>query len=205
MPKFIDSIYMKDSSDAARQITDTDGYLYQRGTKVTATAAELNLLDLSVAGALVKVKKIELSTPSDGSEQSTGFSLPSKAVVLDVFLDITTAESTGGTKTMNVGTDSADGGDADGYLAGVSVAATGLVRGKATLTTGSNETYFSATTKGALLATLVAGSDTATDVGTYYEFPDTTMGGKEITWTPGSADWNEFTGNLYIVYIELAA
>lgn len=169
----------------------------------TATAAELNHLDLSAVGALAKIKKISITTPADASEHSSGFTLPAKAIVLDVFVDVTTAEATGGTKTLDVGTDSTDSGDADGFLDGISVAATGLVRGKATITAGSTETYFASTTKGALLASLTAGSDVAQDTGTYYEFPDTTMGGKEITYTAGSADFAELTADIYVVYIEI--
>lgn len=173
-------------------------------TAVTATAAELNELDISAVGALVKIKKIAIGDPNGVAENATGWRLPAKAVVLDVFIDVTKPEATGSTKTINVGTDSADGGDADGYLVGASVAAAGIVRGKAVVTAGSSESYFASTTKGALLAKLVAGTNSAGDVGTYYEFPDATMGGKKITWTAGSADFAELVGAIYVVYIEIA-
>src|SRR6056297_1861115 len=96
-----------------------------KGSEITATPAELNELDVSTAGAVRKIGKIAITAPEDNSEQSTGFVLPDKAIVHDVFLDVTTAEVTGTTKTINVGTDSTDSGDADGYLAGVSVSTTG--------------------------------------------------------------------------------
>jgi len=184
---------------------DEDGYLYQVGTKVTATAAELNLNDLSAVGAMLKVKKISV-TASDGTEQDSGWDLPDKAVVLDVFVDVTTAESTGSTKTLDVGLLSSEsGGDANGFLDGVSTASTGLVRGVPTITTGSNEVYFASTTRGVLLASLTAGSDAATDVGTYYEKPhlSDSVTAKSVSYTAGSAQ-TEFVGAIFVVYIEIA-
>ena len=128
--------------------------------------------NLDLGGMQLRVKKIPITSTPTGAEQDTSFDLPSGAVVRDVLVDVTTAEATGATKTLDVGLLSSEsGGDADGLLDGVSVAATGLVRGVATLTVGSNETYFASSTRGALLATLVAGTDVATDVGTNYEVP----------------------------------
>ncbi len=185
-------------------VADSSGNLYQAGTQITSSAAELNLNDLSAVGALVKVKKIAI-TASDGTEQDSGWDLPSKAIVLDVFLEVTTAESTGTTKTLDVGLLSSEtGGDADGFLDGVSTASTGLVRGVATITAGANENYFSSTTRGVLLASLTPGSDAATDVGTYYEkyHLSDSVTAKSVSYTAGSAQ-TEFAGNIYIVYIEL--
>lgn len=179
-------------------------YLYVDGVEITASAAELNTLDLSAIGGGLKFKKLPIAIVDSADEQDTGWALPAKAIVLDVLINVTTKESTGGTKTVNVGTLSSAGGDADGYLAGASVGAAGIIRGKATITTGDSESYFASTTRGELLATLVAGTDTAGDVGTYYEFPDTTMGGKKISYTLGSADFAELVADIIVVYIELA-
>jgi hypothetical protein len=177
----------------------------QMGTELTATAAELNaVLDLSAVGAVAKFKILPVTVVAAATEQSTGWSLPATAMVLDVFLDITTQEATGGTKTVDIGTDSTDSGDADGYAAGLSVAAAGLVRPTAAITAGGSETYFSGNTRGALLCNYVAGGNTATDHGLYQEFPDGTMGGKEITYTLGSDDFAELVANMVIVYIEIA-
>ena len=182
------------------QVAGPTGQLYQSGTALTATAAEINTLDLSVVGGAVKIKKIPVTLVAKTDEQDTGWALPTKAIVLDVLLDVITKEETGTTKTVTVGTLS---GDADGYLNAASVADAGLVRGKATIT-GNNESYFASTTRGALLATLVAGTDADGDVGTYYEFPDTTMGGKKISYSLGSADFKELVANIIVVYIEVA-
>lgn len=186
------------------QVAGPTGQLYQSGTALTATAAEINTLDLSVVGGAVKIKKIPVTRVAKTDEQDTGWALPTKAIVLDVLLDVITKEATGGTKTVTVGTLSTASGDADGYLNAGSVADAGLVRGKATITAGASESYFASTTRGALLATLVAGADVAGDVGTYYEFPDTTMGGKKISYSLGSADFAELVANIIVVYIEVA-
>lgn len=178
------------------------------GTAVTSTAAELNeVADLSARGALVKTRVISISSAPTGAEQDTTVNLPAKAVVLDVLLDVTTAEVTGGTPTMSVGLLSSEsGGDADGFLVGVSCASTGLKRGVATVTAGSNEAYLSATTRGVLLGSFTAGSDAATDVGTVYERPhlSDSVTAKSITYTAGSNDWVEFRGSIIVVYVEVA-
>lgn len=172
---------------------------------VTATTAELNELDLSAVGALLKVKKIAITAAGDTSENDTSWDLPAKAVVLDVFVDVGTAEATASTKTIDVGLlASESGGDADGFLNGISTAATGLVRGVPTLTTGSNEVYLASTTLGVLLEAFTAGSDLATDVGTVYDSPhlSDSVTSKSVSWTAGEAQ-TEFVGSIYIVYIEL--
>ncbi len=178
------------------------------GTAVTSTAAEINqVADLSARGALVKCATASISSAPTGSEQDAGIDLPAKAVVLDVFLDVTAAEVTGGTKTMSVGLLSSEsGGDADGFLVGVSCAATGLKRGVATVTAGGSETYFSATTRGALLGSFVAGADSAGDVGTVYERPhlSDSVTAKSVSYTAGDSDWVEFRGTLVVVYVEVA-
>lgn len=156
--------------------------------EVTADPSELNELDISSIGAMNKVAKVGITAPDDGTETSTGFSLPAKAIVKDVFLDVTTAESTGTTKTITVGTDSTDSGDADGFLTGVSVATTGLKKG--TVVNG-------AVTLGALLLTDLNGTSDVKE-------QDISSGGKEITFTAASANFAELEANIFIVYTEVA-
>ena len=205
---------------------ESGGSLKFAGTALTPTAAEvnilhgatvttdeINLLDLSAVGALVKIKKIHV-TASDGTEQDSTFDLPAHAIVLDAFVNVTTAESTGTTKTLDVGLLSSEsGGDADGFLDGVSTAATGLVRGalSITKTVGTNETYISAVanTFGALLQEVVyeLGTDTAGDTGfctvTGKKHLSDSVTAKSVSYTAGSAQ-TEFVGDIFIVYIELA-
>lgn len=143
----------------------------------------------------------------DGTtENDTGFNLPATAIVEDVLVNVTTAEATGGTKTLDVGLLSTEtGGDANGFAAAVDVSSTGLKRPEGTFTAGTNETYLSANTRGALLATAVAGANVATDVGTYAEKPFLTdsVTAKSVSWTPGSTDWAEFKGEVIILYREV--
>lgn len=200
-------ITQRDNGKRSVAEMDVRSKLYLAGTQVTATADELNAVaDLSVNGGLMKVKVIALTAAGDTSENDTAWDLPAKSIVHDVLLDVTTAETTATTKTIDVGLLSSEsGGDANGFAVGISTAATGLVRPQATVTAGGSETYFASTTRGALLSTFLAGSDAATDVGTNYEFPhlSTAVTAKSVSWTAGEAQ-TEFAGSLIIVYSEIA-
>lgn len=160
------------------------------GTAVTATADELNQLDASAAGGVQKLLKIPISFPEDNSEQDTGVNLPAKAVVFGVYVDVTTAEATGTTKTIDVGTAVGESGDPDGWLDGVSVATLGLKKGTL-LNSGQ--------TLGALLRVDESGG------GVLVPEPDVASGGKSIVFTASAADWAEFVGAIYVHYLELGA
>lgn len=82
---------------------------------------------------MVKCKKIELTAPDDGTETTTSVSLPDSSFVVRALLNVTTAEATGTTKTLNIGTNSAGTGDADGFFAGVDVSTTGVKVGAGAL------------------------------------------------------------------------
>src|SRR6185437_12449420 len=74
-------------------------------------------------GAVIRSQAIAIDSTPTGAEQDTGWDLPAKAMVLDVLVDVETAEATGGTKTMTVGLKSSEsGGDADGFAVGLSAA-----------------------------------------------------------------------------------
>lgn len=177
------------SSGTETKVAGDDGTLYVKGTEVTATAAELNVLDVSEVGAGLRVAKVNITAPADDAETKTGWSLPANAVVVDVFLNVTTAEVTGTTETIDVGTDSSDGGDADGYLVGVAVDTTGLVKG--TLVNSGQ-------TKGDLLRVDEGGaSDFVPEI-------DIASGGKEITFTAASDNFDELVADIFILYIEVA-
>lgn len=163
------------------------GSIYIGGTQVTTTAAELNTLDISVVGGQRKLKTIAITAKANTNENSTGWSLPAKAIVHGVFLVVTTAEATGTTKTIDVGTLSSASGDANGYLAAVSTATLGLVKGTL-LSSGQ--------TLGALLSVDESGA------GVLVPEADISMGGKQITWTAGSAQ-TEFVGTIVIDYTEI--
>ena len=117
---------------------------------------------------------------ADQTEMDTGFDLKAGWTVLDAWIVVNTAD-TG--ETVDVGTDSNDSGDADGFIDGASLATTGLVYPDAVVTTGTSETYYSATTRGALLADYIAGSDTATDFGLFHKKPYTVSTDIDLTFT----------------------
>lgn len=186
------------------------------GTAITATATELNAIaDLSVNGAIVKTKVIALTaaTHGTGSEVDTGFDLPAKSVLLNAYIDCTTFEATGTTKTFDVGLLSSEsGGDADGFLDGVSVATSvGLKKGVFASTTGSNNTYVGAAgaphTRGALLTELLLAGNDVANGGDGVAIPGTHLStavtAKSVSVTSGSA-LTEFAGSLVLVYVEVA-
>jgi len=172
----------------------THGDVFEVGGKLQFESA--GILDLSnlsphatFPGLAAKMKKISVtSVPADDSEIDTGWDLPAKCIVLDVFIDVTTAEATGGTKTLDVGTNGSGSDDPDGFLDGVSVANFGIVRGS--LASG-----------GQTLGTLLHADEDG--AGVLVPEPDTTSGGESVTYTAGSADFAELHFDLYVVYIEI--
>lgn len=113
------------------------------------------------------------------SETQTEFSFPTKAIVHDVYINVITVDAT---ETVDIGT-MGTSNDPNGFASLLSIATAGIVRPGVTVTAGGTETYYSAATRGALLATFLAGSNTATDVGTYVEFPCLTAGGDPVSYT----------------------
>lgn len=141
--------------------------------------------------------------PGTSTEVDTLWDLPASAYVYDVLIEVTTAEVTGSTKTLDVGLLSTEsGGDADGFVDGVSVAATGVYRGGVALDGGS--AYFDTTTRGALLRLFVQGAGTD-DRGLYAERPHRAgaVTAKSVSYSRGST-LSEFVGNIWILYSEVA-
>ncbi len=175
--------------NALHSVFDEDGTLYQKGIEITATAAELNALHLTATNAVRKIKILPVSVAGAGTEKDSGWALPAKAIVLDVFVDVKTA-ATDGTKTIDVGTLSSGSGVADGYIDGGSVAITGIVKGSLA-TAGA--------TKGALLKEeQTVGQETC-----YSPSPDVASGGKNISYTLG-ASVTGLVADIIIDYIEIA-
>lgn len=143
------------------------------------------------------------------TETDTTFDLPSNGLVREVLVNVLTAEATGTTKTLDVGLLSSEsGGDADGFLDGVSVAATGLVAAANTITTGANNTYFASSTLGVLLMDKVAGEDTAAGgdgVAARKPHLTSSVTAKSISITPGSNNFAELVADVYVVYDVLEA
>lgn len=156
------------------------------------TAKEVELNDLVVnkvtmsTGATPKIAVVEIPSAIQGSAtaQETAFTLPDKAIVYDVFVDVTTEETTGTGQTIDVGVV----GTTNGYLDGVDVSSTGLIKG--TLA-------YNAVTLGSLLTT-----NTGDGTNPVKE-PDITSGDTTVTVTASNDDFAELEGNVIIVYTEI--
>lgn len=151
----------------------------------------------------IKVAKIPVTALSTG-EKDTGFDLPTKGIVLDVFVDVTTAEATGSTKTIDVGLLSSEsGGDADGFLDGVVDSAIAVVGPEVAATDGSNQNYFAAAPKlGALLRQGDLGGDAAGTSAALIKKAHILNGtAKSLTYTLGSTH-TELVASIYVVYCD---
>ena len=124
---------------------------------------------LGVKSRLVK-KSVILKGGVESSETSTGFTIPTGAIIEDVMIYVHTTDAT---ETVDIGTDGSGSNDPDGLLDGVSLATGGLVKGS--LADG-------AITRGALLR---EETGTSTDVA-YAGTKDLTSGGDVITYTCSS-------------------
>jgi hypothetical protein len=201
------------TDSSGRAITATYAHEWQAGIALNAASAagdeivvmiDIRPLDTaSLLGYGYKVYKGRVAAASSGFlAETTLFTLPTKFMVVDCFVDVITQEATGGTKTIDVGT-AGTSNDPDGFIDGASVAAAGQVRGQATVTTGSSETYYSANTRGVLLSDYLAGGDAADNFGVYREKPDFTAGGDPVTASPGSADFEELVADVYVIGVEI--
>jgi hypothetical protein len=98
------------------------------------------------------------------TETTTGFTFVGPVTITDIELFIETVDAT---ETLDVGVDGTTTNDPDGLIDGVSLATAGSPEIGPVLTSGSNEVYISASTRGVLLSTITAGSDATEDHGTY--------------------------------------
>lgn len=120
------------------------------------------------------------------AEQDSGYDLPLDGIVLGVFVDVKVAESTGATKTLDVGLASGEaGGDTDGFLDGVSVASVGLKKG--TLASGGQ-------TLGALLRADESGSG-----GLVPEDHILNGTAKSVVYALGSNDFAELEADIIVL------
>lgn len=138
------------------------------------------------SGSQVRTKKLAVSALTTG-EKDTGWDLPAKSAVLNVYVDVRTAESTSGTKTIDVGLLSSEsGGDTDGFLDGVSTATTGIKKGTL-LNTGQ--------TLGALLRVDESGA------GVLVPEPHIVATAKSVVYQLGAAH-TELVADIYVHYIQ---
>ncbi len=156
--------------------------------------------DVTVGGT-VRIAVIDFgATELGGSETNTSFSFPSNgAIVLSAWIRVLDGES----GTMDVGTQGTSN-DPDGILDGISVTSTGYVFPTATLTTGLNGQYISATTFGALTHLIDLGTDDDGDSGFAIPRGVFVTGGDPVSIT-SSGNLDSCSGKLFIQYIDLAA
>lgn len=117
------------------------------------------------------------------AETDTGFTLPSSAIVKDVFLNVITVDAT---ETVDVGT-AGTSNDPNGYLAAASLATAGIVYGS--LADG-------AVTRGALLFEITEATTAAA------RRPDITAGGDPVSYTC-SAGSDTAVFDIIIEYVEV--
>lgn len=154
--------------------------------------------------APVKVAKVRIDVLSTG-EKDTGFDLPAKGFVFNAIVDVTTLETTGSTKTVDVGLLSSEtGGDADGFLDGVSTAAVATLPGAMPVTDGTNTNFFTAApTRGVLFFDGLLGADAAATPGVVTTRLHVLNGtAKSLTYTLGSAH-TELVAFIIVVYVDL--
>lgn len=129
------------------------------------------------------------------TEKDTGFDLKAGWTVLDAWIVVNTADTD---ETVDVGTDSNDKGDADGFIDGASLATAGLVYPDATVTVGGAETYYSANTRGALLADYIVGTNANQDFGLFHKKPYTVSTDIDLTFTT-STGTNTAAFDIYLL------
>jgi hypothetical protein len=136
----------------------------------------------------VDILKIPIGISAVNTEVDTGYDIPATGLILEAWVEVITAEATGGTKTLDLGLLSSEsGGDADGFVDGVSVASTGI---KPLTLISSGQT------RGALLRADESGAGVLVPV----PFSCASVTAKSVSRTLGSNDWVEFVGNLILLY-----
>lgn len=186
------------------------GDLAVTGTTALTGNATISEPILGPGGVKLKWWRSSLIGSGTSAEVDTTFDLPARGQVHDVLVRVVTAETTGTTKTLDVGLLSSEsGGDADGFLDGISVAATGMKRGTFVATVGSNNTYLGAAgthTIGALSTQLlIAGEDTAAGgdgVGIKAPFLTDSVTAKSVSYSRGST-LTELQAYIFILYSEI--
>ncbi len=161
---------------------------------------------IALGGLASRTRKITITAPT-GAEQDSGWDLPTAGFVSDILVNVRTAEATGATKTLDIGLLSSEsGGDADGFVDGLSVSSVGLKRFAPAVTAGGTESYISSWTRGVFMTVglPLAGANVVGDVGTYYEKPHMidAVTARSISYTSGSA-FTELVADIYIVFTEV--
>lgn len=128
-------------------------------------------------------KKVRMPIVAAATAQDTTLIIPDGSLIVGAFIRVLTAEATGTTKTIDAGI---SGGDENGFIDGLSVAATGTI--KPTLADGAQ-------TLGVLLSVDESGGDLVPE-------PYVCTAATTIAYTLGSDDFAELDAELFIGYID---
>jgi len=138
---------------------------------------------LGSAKGQVQTKVIPITTGVTG-EQTGLWTIPDPSIILDVFIKVTTADTS---ETIDIGTDGAGSNDPDGFVDGLSLNALGVLR--PTLLAG-------AVTLGVLLKTDINGT-------LFVREPAIIAGVAALTYTPSGTP-STAVGEIYVRYIDLS-
>jgi hypothetical protein len=185
LPDATDTLIGKDTTDTLTNKRLTAPKVNE-DVAVTATATEINQLDASAVGAQTKFAKAALTIVAATTAQATAISIPAGSIIKRVFVDVQTQEATGTTKTVDIGI---NGGNEDGFLDGVSVAAAGTIIGSLA---------FGAVTLGEL--SYENSGDSSAPVPKDYVCAEETT----ICYSLGSANFAELVANVIVEYIDIA-
>lgn len=140
---------------------------------------------------LDKAVRVRLGTGgaaiASSSMSLTPYVLPAQAIVYDAFLNVLTP-STGGTKTLLVGTS----GTPAGFLNGVNVGTSGIALPVIAAGTSAGGTY------GSLLTVFTTGNSQAQKT-----YASDSNASRTVTFTPNSTDWVAFAADLYLFLTDL--
>lgn len=157
--------------NVADSVTAVDLYIqsptghFVKVTNIQASGPASILIDDSVAHTTMIIPFNVADQAGDATETGCGFTIIG-AVQPNVAVDVATIDAT---ETIDVGTDSGDSGDADGFIDGLSVATAGYI--KPTNANGS-----------VTLGTKLIVQDSANS-GDDFPEQDTSQIGKEVTYT----------------------
>lgn len=174
------------SSGGTKRVTYVwmDGYQNLRYSTTLPTDQDADGQVLGAPLGQPQIKRIDITANFSGSEVTGLWTMPDPCIVWDCWLVVTTADSS---QTLDVGTDGAGSNDPNGFLAAVSVNATGVIKG--TLADGAR-------TQGDLLVTDESSGDLVPEKAVI-------EGVAALTYT-GSDTTNTMRGSIYVLYSDLS-
>ncbi len=161
-------------------------------TRGTAVAGRYQGIEVGIP----YYEKVPFAAPGTTAETDSGYDLPEKALVTDIFVDVTTASSAA--SVLDVGLlASSSGGDLDGLIDGLAVTATGL---NVPVLTATTDGQYDAATYGPFLATGLVGS-TSYALTRRNHISDSVTA-KSLTYTINSSS-ADCVGNIFIGLVNL--